>query len=446
MKDHWNRRKFIKSAVAGGAALTLGENLHAFNILKSYPVKDKYKVAIMGVNGRGLDHIKAFNAQPNAEIAYICDVDQISLAKAMEASAKSSQTTKPKGIADFRKALDDKSIDALSIAAPDHWHAPAAILGLKAGKHIYIEKPGSHNPAEAELLVQAMKKYNKTVQMGNQRRSWPRVKEAIQALHGGVLGRVYYARAWYTNTRPTIGKGKVVAVPSNLDYELWQGPAPRKPYKDNLIHYNWHWLWNWGTGEVLNNGTHFIDLARWGLQVDYPVKVYSTGGRYQYQDDWETPDTQIATFDFEGGKTIAWEGRSCNQRGINDMGSGVSFHGELGTLEIHNNAYKIFDSKGKEVKSVDSITNAAVSQTGPGFDFDKDHFANFLECIDSGKAPASIYSDCYKSVLLCHLANISYRTDRALHCDAQNGHIKNDIDAMQFWNREYENGWKPTLI
>lgn len=291
-----------------------------------------------------------------------------------------------------------------------------------------------------------MRKYNtKIVQMGNQRRSWPRVKEAIQSLHDGIIGRVYYARTWYTNTRASIGKGKVTAAPSNLDYELWQGPAPRKPYKDNLIHYNWHWNWNWGTGEVLNNGTHFIDLARWGLNVEYPAKAYSSGGRYQYKDDWETPDTQIASFDFEGDKTIVWEGRSCNQRSINEMGSGVSFHGEQGTLELHNNSYKIFDNKGKLVKSVDPTTNVMVSQTGPGFDLDKDHFANFLECMESSKTPNSVYSDCYKSVLLCHLANISYRTGRALHCDLKNGHIKNDADAMKLWSREYEPGWQPSL-
>lgn len=444
MKEHWNRRKFIQSAIAGGLGVGLSENLHAFNILKTYPVKDKYKVAIMGVNARGLDHVRAYLNQAQAEIAYICDVDQVSLAKALDVAGKGQ--AKPKGISDFRRALDDKSVDALSIAAPDHWHAPAAILGLKAGKHIYIEKPGSHNPAEAELLVEAMGKYNnKVVQMGNQRRSWPRVKEAIQSLHDGIIGRVYYARTWYTNTRASIGKGKVVTVPSNLDYELWQGPAPRKPYKDNLIHYNWHWNWNWGTGEIVNNGTHFIDLARWGLNVEFPTKVYSTGGRYQYQDDWETPDTQIATFDFEGGKTIAWEGRSCNQRGINDMGSGVSFHGEHGTLELHNNSYKIFDNKGKLVKSADPTTNVVVTQAGPGFDLDKDHFGNFLECMESAKTPNSIYRDCYKSVLLCHLANISYRTGRALHCDIQNGQIKNDNEAMKLWTREYENGWQPSL-
>ena len=448
MKAHWNRRKFIKATAAGSLGIGLAQELQAFNIIKNYPAKEKYRVAIMGINGRGMDHVKAYLNHPKAEIAYICDVDQVPLAKAMEAASKGQ--VKPKGIADFRKALDDKSVDILSIAAPDHWHAPAALLGLKAGKHIYIEKPGSHNPAEAELLVEAMGKYNtKVVQMGNQRRSWPAVREAIKSLHDGVIGRVYYARAWYTNTRPSIGKGKIISAPPNLDYELWQGPAPRKPYLDNLIHYHWHWRWNWGTGEIVNNGTHFIDLARWGLQVEFPTKVYSTGGRYQYQDDWETPDTQIATFDFEGGKTIAWEGRSCNQRGINEMGSGVSFHGENGTLELHNNAYKIYDNKGKLMQAQylasDAKSDVVITQTGPGFDLDKDHFANFFECLETGKAPNSIYSDCCKSVLLCHLANISYRTGRALHCDTRNGRIQNDPEAMKLWTREYENGWQPSL-
>jgi predicted dehydrogenase len=444
MKD-WKRRKFIKSVIGGAIGAGLTQDLQAFNILPSFPVKDKFKVAVMGVNGRGKDHIRAFVSQPNAEVAYICDVDQLAVTQAMEVCVTAGQTVKPKGVSDFRRALDDKSVDALSIAAPDHWHAPAAILGLKAGKHIYIEKPGSHNPAEAEMLVAAMGKYNKVVQLGNQRRSWPRVIEAIQSLHQGVIGRVYYARTWYTNTRPTIGIGKAVPVPTNLDYELWQGPAPRKPYLDNLIHYNWHWRWHWGTGEMLNNGTHYMDVARWGLQVDYPKKVYSTGGRYQFTDDWETPDTQIASFDFDDRKTIVWESRSCNQRSINDMGTGISFHGELGTLEIRDNSYRIFDNKGVVIKGVEPSTNVVITQTGPGFDLDRDHFGNFLACIETGKTPNSVYTETYKSVLLCHLANISYRTGRALDCDVKNGHIKNDSEAMKLWGREYERGWEPTV-
>lgn len=445
MKNELNRRKFLKSAIASGAGIGITTSVQGFNILSTYPVKDKYNVAIMGLNSRGGEHASGFAKQEKANVAYICDVDERAVASGIERVAKAGQKTKPKGIADFRQALDDKSVDVLTIAAPDHWHAPASILGMKAGKHIYVEKPGSHNPAEGELLMQAATKYNKVVQMGNQRRSWPRVKEAIQALHGGVIGQVYYARAWYTNNRPTIGKGKEVAVPSWLNYELWQGPAPRKPFVDNLVHYHWHWRWHWGTGEIVNNGTHFIDLARLGLNVHYPVKVYSTGGRYQYKDDWETPDTQVATFDFEGGKTILWEGRSCNQRGINDMGSGVSFHGEQGTLELKDNSYKIFNNKGELVEQADSTSNATVNQSGAGFDLDKDHFANFLDGLETGQGLNSPYTDSYKSVLLGHLGNISYRTGRSLACDPQNGHIRNDADAMALWSRQYEKGWEQAV-
>ena len=382
---------------------------------------------------------------PNAEVAYICDVDSRAVDKGIDIVIKAGQQNKPKGLADFRKALDDQSVDAISIAAPDHWHTPAALLGLKAGKHVYVEKPGSHNPAEAELLSQASVKYGKVVQMGNQRRSWPRVREAIAELHQGVIGNAYYARTWYTNNRPTIGTGKEAAIPGWLDFDLWQGPAPRKSFKDNLIHYNWHWFWHWGTGEILNNGTHFIDLARWGLNVNYPINAYSTGGRFQYKDDWQTPDTQLATFDFEGGKTILWEGRSCNLRGINDMGSGVSFHGEQGTLEILDNSYKIFDGKNKLVKSVESTTNIIVNEKGPGFDMDKAHFENFINGIEKGEKLFSPYPEIAKSVLLCHLGNISYRTGRALTIDNQSGHIVNDSDAMKLWTREYEKGWEPVM-
>ena len=262
MKNDLNRRRFLKSAIASSAGIGLATSAEGFNILSSYPVKDKYNVAIMGLNGRGGEHASGFARQEKANVAYICDVDERAVASGIDRVMKAGQKSKPKGVSDFRQALEDKSVDVLTIAAPDHWHAPAAILGLKAGKHIYVEKPGSHTPAEGELLIQAATKYNKTVMMGNQRRSWPRVREAIQALHGGVIGPVYYARAWYTNTRPTIGKGKEVAVPSWLNYELWQGPAPRKLFVDNLLHYHWHWRWHWGTGEIVNNGTHFIDLAR----------------------------------------------------------------------------------------------------------------------------------------------------------------------------------------
>ena len=445
MKKDINRRSFIKTLATGSLGLGVLTTAGSFTILSSYPVKDKYKVAIMGVNGRGSQHIEAYAKLPNAEIAYICDVDSRAVESGIDLAMKSGGQSKPRGLSDFRKALDDKSVDTISIAAPDHWHTPAALLALKAGKHVYVEKPGSHNPAEAELLSQATAKYGKVVQMGNQRRSWPRVQEAIAELHKGVIGNVYYARAWYTNNRPSIGTGKEVAIPSWLDFDLWQGPAPRKAFKDNLIHYNWHWFWNWGTGEILNNGTHFIDLARWGLNVNYPIKAYSTGGRFQYKDDWQTPDTQVATFDFEGGKTLLWEGRSCNRRGINDMGSGVSFHGENGTLELLDNSYKIYDNNNKLVKSAEPTTNTVVDQKGAGFDMDKAHFANFINSIDKGEKLYSPYPEIAKSVLLCHLGNISYRTGRSLQIDNKTGYILNDAEAMKYWKRDYEKGWEPTV-
>lgn len=436
-----NRRTFIKkTTLAGFSALALPAGFSMAN-----PAAKKLRVAVMGVNSRGTAHVQAFAAHPLAEVAYICDVDSNAIAKAIQVAKSAGQVSTPKGLTDFRKALEDKSVDILSIAAPDHWHTPAAILGLQAGKHVYVEKPGSHNPDECILLAEAGKKYSKIIQLGNQRRSWTRVREAMQRLHRGDIGKVNLARAWYSNARQSIGIGKQTAVPDWLDYELWQGPAPRKPYKDNLIHYNWHWHWNWGTGEMLNNGTHFVDLARWGLNVNFPSQVFSAGGRYYFQDDWETPDTQVATFRFPDDKMIQWEARSCNPRSINEMGSGVAFFGTNGTLELNDNSYKIYDASGKLIDQAESTTNTIMDQRGPAFDMDKDHFDNFIQAILNNKTQHSAYQECYPSVMLCHLANISFRSGKALNCDPQNGHIIQDAEAMKFWSRTYENGWKPVI-
>jgi predicted dehydrogenase len=293
--------------------------------------------------------------------------------------------------------------------------------------------------------VSAAQKYGKVVQVGNQRRSWPKVIEGMQLLKEGAIGRVYFARGWYANRRESMGYGKVVPVPAHLDYELWQGPAPRRPYKDNLIHYNWHWIWHWGTGEMLNNGTHFIDLCRWGLEVDYPTRVTSAGGRYHWKDDWETPDTQLVTYDFEDDKSILWEGRSCNPRGIEGSATGASFHGENGTMVVDGNGYVIYDNDNKEIKSSKSGTTNAIDTTGPGFDLDQDHFTNFIEGIQQGKKLNSDITNANISVHLCHLGNIAHRTGRVIHCDTKNGHIIDDKEALQFWGREYEQGWAPSV-
>jgi predicted dehydrogenase len=316
-------------------------------------------------------------------------------------------------------------------AACNHWHAPSAILACQAGKHVYVEKPCSHNPREGELLVAAARKADRRVQMGNQRRSYPKIIEAMQALREGAIGRVYFAQSWYTNNRPTIGKGEAGTPPAGLDYELWEGPAPHRAFKSNYLHYNWHWFWHWGNGELGNNGVHMIDLCRWGLGADYPSQVTSAGGRYRYKDDQETPDTHVVSFDFPGGRTATWEGFSCNQIPLKAVE--VLFQGETGSLAIIGNGYAVFDPKGKEVKKV------------PGTSSDEMHIDNLLAAIRSGEKLNSEIEEGHKSTLLCHLGNIAHRTGRTLHCDPTNGRVKDDPAALKMWSREYASGWEPKV-
>lgn len=322
-----SRRNFIKKAVIGTSALTFGGILPSFTA-KSYAniigANERLNIAMMGVNARGKALASNFAMQPNAQVVYLCDVDKRALNNCMPEVMK-RQRHEPKTTGDFRRALEDKNVDALVVAAPDHWHAPAAILASQAGKHVYLEKPCSHNPHEGELLVEAVNTYKNVIQMGNQRRSWPNVVAGIQEVHAGTIGKAYFARTWYTNNRASIGVGKTTPVPEWLDFDLWQGPAPRQAFKDNILHYNWHWFWKWGTGEALNNGTHFVDLARWGLQQEYPTRVTSSGGRFAYRDDWETPDTQVIGMEFENNAMITWEGRSCNGLKTDGATVGVIF-------------------------------------------------------------------------------------------------------------------------
>jgi len=443
MENHLNRRRFIKNTAMSGIGLSLYTS--PFSYVKRN-ANETIHVAIMGTNSRGAALAQAFAMNPDCHVAYICDVDDQAIQKGIKATQDAGQSDAPKAEKDFRRALEDPQLDALVIAAPDHWHAPAAMLALQANKHVYVEKPCSHNPQEGEMLVSCAQKHGKVVMMGNQRRSWPNVIEAINQVRNGAIGNVYLAKAWYANTRGSIGTGKPVAVPAHLDFELWQGPAPRHPYLDNIVHYNWHWRWHWGTGELLNNGTHFIDVCRWGLEVDYPEKVSSFGGRYHYHDDWETPDTQSVIYEFPYGKSIFWESRSSNGRSVNGHTTGVSFHGEEGTLEMGGgNAYKIYDLKNKLVKEVSSNTADALNTTGPGFDLDKDHVINFVDAIRYDQQPRTHIEDANKSVHICHLGNIAYRVGKSLQVDAGSGRLVNAPEAMQHWGRDYESGWEPVV-
>ena len=444
-----SRRSFIKKTAASSAFLATAGILPQFSA-KSYArilgANDRINVSMMGVNSRGNALAKNFASQRNSEVIHVCDVDSRVVLKCLD-SLKDRQDRKPKSYTDFRKSLDSRDVDVLVIAAPDHWHAPASLLAMEAGKHVYVEKPCSHNPNEGEILVQAAEKYGKVIQMGNQRRSWPNVVEAINALKSGAIGRVYFGIGWYTNNRQSIGVGKEVGVPDWLDWELWQGPAPRKRYKDNIVHYNWHWLWHWGTGEALNNGTHMIDLLRWGMQVDYPVKVSSNGGRYRYQDDWETPDTQVINLDFAEGLSMSWEGRSCNGKPIEGNAVGVMFYGENGSMLIPGgNSYTIFDLEGKMVKEVKNDQEIDPrNKSNPAELLDALHIQNMFDAILNGASLNADIDSGHKSTLLVQLGNIAQRTGRSLNIDANNGHILQDSDAQQLWSRSYENGWEMKL-
>jgi predicted dehydrogenase len=444
-----SRRTFIKKTIGGTAAISVGGILPNFSA-KSYAnildANNKIVVSVMGVNSRGKALAKNFARQENCEVAHICDVDSNAITKCTEA-IKDRQTRKPEGFVDFRKSLERKDIDALVIAAPDHWHAPATLLALQADKHVYVEKPCSHNPREGEILVEATARYGKIVQMGNQRRSWPNVVEGINALKNGAIGKVYFGKGWYSNNRQSIGVGKKVTVPDWLDWDLWQGPAPRKEYQDNVVHYNWHWFWHWGTGEALNNGTHMIDLLRWGMGVDFPVRVSSNGGRFRYRDDWETPDTQVINLDFDKGVSMSWEGRSCNGKNIEGSSVGVMFYGENGSILIPGgNSYTIFDLKSNVVKHVkDDQKIDPRDLANPAESLDAMHIRNMFDGIINGKKLNADIDSGHKSTLLVQLGNIAQRMGRSLTIDPKDGHIIKDKKANKLWSRTYEKGWEMKL-
>lgn len=441
------RRQFIKNVAIGTSAISLGGVLPGFsassykNIMGS---NDRIRIAGIGVNSRGNALARGFanEKKRGCIVTDICDVDTRAIEKCI-ATVEKTAGNKPRAHEDIRKMLESDNFDAVFIATPDHWHAAGALMAMKAGKHVYLEKPTSHNPDENRILIEAEKKYRKIVQVGNQRRSWPNVAHAMKELQEGFIGDIHYGKSWYYNKRPSMGIGKITTIPTWLNWELWQGPAPRMPYKDNVVHYDWHWLWHWGTGEALNNGMHFIDLLRWGMQLGYPVSVDSIGGRYHYQDDWETPDTQLVNFTFANGKVMTWESQSCVKSDIGGYGSGVTFYGSKGSLIIGGgNEYKVYDLDNVLVKHVDSkMVFEEGNLVNPTQSLDAYHFQNFFNAIRKGDKLNSPLTEACMSTQLVQLANISHRVGRAVKV-SNNGTIVNDKEAIKFWKRNYEKGWE----
>ena len=423
-----NRRSFLKKT--GTTAAGLAFYGAAAQFTRAQGPGNRMRIAVMGL-GRGLDLVRSSLDISNTEIVYLCDIDQERLARAQKIVSE-KQKTPAKLEQDVRRVLEDSNVDALFIAAPNHWHAPATIMACNAGKHVYVEKPCSHNPWEGEMMVKAARKNKRFVQMGNQRRSWPGVIEAIEKVKGGAIGEVRFARCWYNNARGTIGRGKAVPVPAHINYALWEGPAPSRPYKDNLVHYNWHWQWHWGNGELGNNGIHALDVARWGLGVTHPARVSCEGNRYHFYDDQETPDTSIAAYDF-GKAGITWDCSSCLPRTSEKLPF-VTFYGDAGTLENHGGGYRIFDIKGKQIEQHDA----------PGGEVG--HITNFFDAIRNRHAKLnSDIEEGHISTQLCHLGNIAWRTHQTLTIDQTNGQIIKNAAAQKLWKREYRKGWEPKV-
>lgn len=446
------RRDFVKKVGLGTAGLTFGGAAMGFSA-KSYSqvigANDRIRIANVGVNSRGKAHISGFAQCPNVSISYICDVDS----RAAQVAAKMAEDLtkeRPRIHSDFRKLIEEKDLDLVTIATPEHWHAPMAILAVKAGKHVYVEKPCAHNLREGEMLTELAEKYPGTViQMGVQGRSGLRNLEGIKDLKEGLIGEVYLAKAWYANKRGTIGTGQKAPVPEWLDWNLWQGPAPHEDYKDNIVHYNWHWFRKWGTGEMGNNAIHQLDCCRWGMGVEYPEQVTSYGGRFHFKDDWEFCDTQISDYKFSGGKQIIWEGRSCNPFRIYEASNGVIFSGTNGTIKIlpEDDNYTAYDLAGKIIRQAgDKVSDEQPDLMGlSSMGLSEKHFLNTTEAIRGiSKAHAPI-SEGVKGNALCLLGNISWKVGRTLKVNSSDGRILDDKEALKMSSRQYEPGWEPKV-
>lgn len=408
-----NRRTFLASAAAG--TLLAGTAARAAD-----RPNDRIRLAIMGVRGRGRELIRGFAKLPDVEIATLIDPDENMVPRAIKDVA-AGQKAEAKVEKDVRKALDDPSITALVVAAPDHWHALATVWACQAGKHVYCEKPASHNLVEGRRMVEAARKHNRVVQIGTQRRSMPHFQSAAEFVRSGKLGKVPMAKAWILGNRPSIGHKADTATPAGVDYDLWTGPAPLRPFNSNRFHYEWHWNWDYGTGEIGNNGIHGLDVLRWILNLDAPTRVTSGGGKNFYDDDRQTPDTQVAAFDFPGA-TLVWEHRIWAPKPTDGESFGMTIYGEKGTLT--------FAKKGWHVSDGPAASDTGSEDQGP-------HLQNFLACVRSGGRPNADVEEGHKSTRLCHLANIAFRTGRAVNFDGTSETIAGDDEANKLLGRNY---------
>ncbi|HPO13724.1 MAG TPA: Gfo/Idh/MocA family oxidoreductase [Candidatus Hydrogenedentes bacterium] len=414
------RREFVRDS--GIVLMTAG----AFQGAWAQP-SERVRHAVIGLGGQGRRHAKVFGSFPDCELVAICDVDPKRRAKALEEIPKADTV---KQYEDYRKVLNDTSIDTVSIATPDHWHTPIAIAAMKAGKHVYVEKPCCHNVHEGRVLLEAAKKYGKCVQHGTQGRSGEGIQIAVDYLRAGNLGSVRMAKAINHQLRQAIGRAEESEPPEGVNYDMWLGPAPIHRFTLNRWHYNWHWFWDYGCGDLGNDGIHQVDEARWGLGVGMPKAVSASGGQLFYDDDHETPDTQVVTFEFEKCYLL-YEMRLWTDYPMEGHDNGVVFYGDKGTVHLGR--------KGSEVELIGEERKLI----GSGADIQA-HIRNFLDCVKANtpeklKAPAS---EAVISATLCHLGNIATRVSRKLHFDAETWTCGDDQEANALLKRAYRTGYE----
>lgn len=441
-----NRRNFIKTAAIGTAGLMMGgSTLSAKSYKRVIGANDRIRVAAVGLGRRFGGFVPPIlNKKNNVELAYLCDVmdSQIENAK----KSFNSLDYKYKVEKDISKVVEDKKVDAIINATPDHWHAPGSIMAIKAGKHVYVEKPCSHNMYENEMLVEAAAKYNRVVQMGNQQRSSKHTKEIIAEIHNGIIGNPYRAVAFYNNKRSRVPNQQAAAVPTGLDWDLFQGPAPRRDYTSETWNYNWHWYgWDYGTAELGNNATHELDIARWALQVDFPKRVDVDAAKTSFLDDgWEMYDAMDATYKFDGDKTIKWDGKSRNGYNTYGAGRGTIIYGSEGSVYVDRGKFVLYDRFGKMVRDNKSKTKEGGMALGGGGGTSTSHVANFFNGIRGTEQLQAPIDDASVSMAMVHYGNAAYRVGKGFDIDSKTGKMLDD-KAMKLWSREYAPGWEPSL-
>ncbi len=433
------RRDFIKKSALTTAGLSFAMKASSYNAILG--ANDRVNLAYMGLGRRTPGYYPILNPEFNTKLLYLCDVKASQVTKTLE-NLKDKIDYKVKVEEDIRKVLKDKKLDAVLIATPDHWHAPASIMAMDAGKHVFVEKPCAHNPREGELLVEWQKKTGKLVQMGNQQRSSAHTIEIVKDIQNGIIGEPYKAIAYYSNQRGEVPAQVKQAPPADLNWDLFQGPAPRQEYFHDIWNYNWHWYgWNWGTAETGNNAIHELDIARWAMGLDFPSSVTVDADKNHFKEDgWEMYDTMYATFKFDDGKVINWDGKSRNGYNTYGGGRGTLIYGSNGSVMVDRGRYKLYDRGGKLIRENGGGNEGGVALGGGG-DTTTAHLSNFIEGIRGKQALNSPIADGVKSNHLALMANIAYRTGGSLTLDGSNGTSSND-EVNKLWGRSYEPGWE----